>query len=89
MKIKQEYSLQYDDDGTISIVQAMPDGTMKEICPISDTAAMAWEGLERGVPKPDLVAAITAEFDGADAVTVERDLDALIAQLTALGYIEL
>ena len=88
MKIKKEYSLRYDEDGFISVMQSLPDGTRREICPISETAAMAWEGLERGVAKKALIEAIAAEFDGADPAAVERDLDDLIAQLTELGYIE-
>ena len=88
MRIKKEYSLRYDDDGTISVVQTLPDGSEREICPISDTAAMAWEGIEKNLPRQMLVDAIVNEFAGADAAVVEQDLDALIAQLTQLGYIE-
>ena len=86
MKIKKEYTLLYDDQ--ISIVQTMPDGTQREVAPISDTAAMAWEGIAKGVDRKRLVDAIVNEFSGADAATVERDLDGLIAQLRELVYIE-
>lgn len=87
MRIKEEYSLAYDLDG-VSIVRTLPGGVRQEICPISETAAMAWEGIERGMDRQTIIDAIAAEFDGADPATVARDLDALVTQLTALGYIE-
>lgn len=87
MKIKKEFSLHYDLDD-ITVVQTAPDGTEREICPISETAAMAWEGIDRGIGREELIDAIMTEFAGADRATVARDLDALTAQLKALGYIE-
>lgn len=86
MKIKPEYTLRYEDD--ISIVQTLPDGTEREICPLSDTAAMAWEGIERGMDKAAIAESIVHEFDGAEPSQVAADLDALITQLIALGYAE-
>ncbi len=87
MKIKPEYSLQFDMD-SIDIVRTEPDGTVTVMAPISETAAMAWEGFVRNVPKKQLVDAIVNEFDGATAPQVEKDLEALAAQLIALGYAE-
>jgi hypothetical protein len=87
MKIKKEYSLRYDLDD-ILIVQHLADGTEKEITSISQSAAMAWEGIERGVSRQTIVAGIVGEFDGADEALVAQDLDALMAQLVALGYAE-
>lgn len=86
MKIKPEYSLRYEDD--ISIVQTLPDGTEREICPLSDTAAMAWEGIERGMDRVAIAESIVHEFDGAEPGRVASDLGALITQLIALGYAE-
>jgi hypothetical protein len=49
---------------------------------------MAWEGIERGVSRETIVASIVGEFDGANEALVAQDLDALMAQLVALGYAE-
>lgn len=87
MKIKKEYSLHYDLDD-ITVVQTAPDGTEREICPISETAAMAWEGIERGLDRQTIIDAIVTEFYGADRATVDRDLDALTGQLRAMGCLE-
>ncbi len=86
MKIRPEYTLCYDDD--ISIVKTEPDGTRREVCPISETAAMAWEGIERGHDRKFIVQAIVNEFEGARPDQVARDLDALIDRLIALGCAE-
>ncbi len=86
MKIKPEYTLRYEED--ICIVKKEPDGAEREICPLSDTAAMAWEGIERGHSREDIVRAIMDEFEGAEPGQVERELDALMDRLVALGYAE-
>lgn len=86
MKIKPEYALRYEDD--ISIVQKLPDGTERELAPLTDTAAMAWEGIQRGHDRAGIVQALAAEFDGAEPEQVARDLDAFMAQLLELGYAE-
>ena len=49
---------------------------------------MAWEGFERGTPRPALITAIVEESDGTDETTVAADLEALEQQLLALGYAE-
>lgn len=60
-----------------------------DLAPISETAAMVWEGVERGIDRARLIEAVVNEFDGADEATVAADMDALIAQLTALGILEI
>ena len=87
MKIKPEFALQYELDD-ITIVRKNADGSVTELSPISDTAAMAWEGIERAIPFDALVDAIMNEFAGAARETVAADLRALMAQLVALGYAE-
>lgn len=87
MKIKPEFSLEYELDN-IYIVKTEPDGTKRDICPITETAAMAWEGIERGIERQALITAIAEEFDGTDEPSVARDLEALEQQLLALGYAE-
>lgn len=87
MKIKPEFSVRFDEDD-ICIVRVMPDGTEEFVSPLSASAAMAWEGIERGMDREAIAEAVATEFDGADRATVERDLDALLAQLLALGYAE-
>ena len=87
MKIKPEYSLQFELDDIV-IMRKNADGTETEIGPISETAAMAWEGIERNIPFDDLVDAIVTEFAGATKEAVSADLKALMTQLVALGYAE-
>ena len=87
MKIKPEFSLEYELDN-IYIVKTESDGTKRDICPITETAAMAWEGFERGIARSALITAIVEEFDGTDEVTVAADLETLEQQLLALGYAE-
>ena len=87
MKIKPQYSVLCDDDG-FSLTERLPDGTMREAAPLSATAGMAIEGFMRGLSRDALIDAIVGEFDGADRDTVSADLDALAAQLIALGYAE-
>ena len=87
MKIKPEYTVTFDE-GDFSIVRRRPDGTEEFVSPLSASAAMAWEGVERGMSREAIVEAVATEFDGADKAMVERDLDALLVQLVALGYAE-
>lgn len=87
MKIKPEYSLEFELD-EINIVRKEPDGTVTVVSPISETAAMAWEGIERNIAFDALVDAIVTEFAGATKDAVAADLKALMAQLVALGYAE-
>ena len=84
MKVNENYRLAYEMDD-IFIETKTEGGEWKTLCPIAATAAMAWEGLERGMAKADLVAAICEEFDGADEATVSADLDALTEQLVKMG----
>jgi len=87
MKILPEYSIDYESDD-ITIVRREPDGSRREVSPLSPSAAMAWEGFQRGMSREAIVDSIVGEFDGADRAVVERELDALAAQLIALGYAE-
>lgn len=86
MRINENYRLDYDlDDITI---QKRENGAWRELCSISDTAAMVWGGIERGLDRAAIVAAVVNEFDGADEAIVGADMDALIEQLAALGIVE-
>ncbi len=87
MKIKPEYTVRFDEDD-ICVVRLHPDGTEEFISPLSASAAMAWEGFQRGMSREAVIDAVANEFDGADPETVARDLDALAAQLIALGFAE-
>lgn len=87
MKIKPEFSVRFDEDD-ICIVRVRPDGTEEYVAPLSASAAMAWEGIERGFDREALIDVVANEFDGADRETVAADLDALTAQLIALGFAE-
>ena len=87
MKIKPEYSLAFELD-EINILHTDPAGTVTVVGPISDTAAMAWDGIARDIPFDTLVEAIVNEFAGATKEQVAADLKALMAQLAALGYAE-
>lgn len=69
-------------------IQKREDGEWRDLAPISETAAMVWEGIERGIERDRLIEAVVNEFDGADAATVGADMDTLIAQLEALGIVE-
>lgn len=86
MKINENYRLDYDlDDITI---QKRENGAWSDLCSISDTAAMVWGGIERGLDRAAIIAAVVNEFDGADETIVGADMDALIEQLTVLGIVE-
>lgn len=87
MRIKPEYSICFDEDD-ICIVRRCPDGTEEFVSPLTASAAMAWEGVERGMSREAIVDAVATEFDGADRDAVGRDLDELLAQLIALGFAE-
>ena len=87
MTIRPEFYIDYSE-GDISVMRREPDGTERVVSPISASAAMAWDGFARGMSREALIDAIVNEFSGADRETVARDLDALAAQLVALGYAE-
>lgn len=87
MRIKPEYFISYDED-EICVMRREPDGSAREVSPLTLSAAMAWEGIEHGASRETIIDAVANEFDGADRDAVARDLDALIAQLIALGYAE-
>lgn len=86
MRIRQEFFLSYDDE--ICVMRREPDGSVREVAPLSPSAAMAWEGIERGASRETIVGAVLDEFDGADRDAVARDLDLLMEQLVALGFAE-
>ena len=85
MTVHPDYRLQYDLDGICLERREGEDWVW--YCDVSDTAAMAWEGLEKRLPREQLIDRLCTEFDGADPDAVARDLDALTAQLTALGLL--
>lgn len=86
MKINDNYRLDYDlDDITL---QKREGDAWRELCSVSDTAAMVLGGIERGLDRAAIIAAVVNEFDGADEATVGADMDALIEQLAALGIVE-
>ena len=87
MRIKPEFSVRFDEDD-ICVVRERPDGTEEYVSPLSASAAMAWEGFQRGMSREAIVDAVANEFGGADRAQVAADLDALAAQLIALGYAE-
>lgn len=86
MRIKPEFYISYDEDD-ISIMRRLPDGAEEYVSPISASAAMAWDGIERGMDREALIDAVANEFSYPRSL-VEADLDALLAQLAALGYAE-
>lgn len=86
LKIKENYTLRYDPDG-IFIAERTAEG-LRDLAPITDTAAMAWDGLARGLEREVIVAGIAAEFEGAEPELVARDLDSLVEQLLRLGWAE-
>ena len=87
MKIRPEYSLDYTMDD-ISIVRTEPDGTVREVSPLSASAALAWEGFQKGLSREAIVESIVYEFSGVSEELVARELEEFAAQLIALGYAE-
>lgn len=86
MRFNENYRLSYEMD-EIYIQKNGAEG-WQDLAPISETAAMAWEGLERGLSREALTEAIVNEFAGSRAAQVAADLERLIAQLKALGILE-
>lgn len=86
MKFNENYRLYYELDD-IFIQKKDDNGRWQDYCPISETAAMAWEGLERNIERGALIEAICNEFAGANAEQVGRDLDGLMAQLRQMGIL--
>ena len=86
MRIKPQYFIDYDDV-ELSVMERLPEGGERIVSPISATAAMVWDGLERGMDREALIDAVATEFS-ADYEQVSADLDALLARLLALGYAE-
>ena len=86
MKFNENYRLYFELDD-IFIQKKDETGRWQDYCPISETAAMAWEGLERNIEHKALVEAICNEFAGASADQVEKDLEGLTAQLRQMGII--
>ncbi len=87
MRIKPEYSIDYELDD-ITIVRLLPDGTKEELSPIGASAAMAFEGLQHGLSRGEIVDSIVNEFTGVSPELVAEELDALAALLVSLGYAE-
>ena len=87
MKIKPEYTVRFEE-GDVCVVRLRPDGREEYVAPLTDSAAMAWEGLARGASRETIVDAVANEFEGASRDAVARDLDAFFAQLLALGFAE-
>ena len=86
VKIKSQYYINYDEDD-ISIMERLTDGGARFVSPISATAAMAWDGIERGLGREALIDAVANEFS-VDPALVAADLDALLTRLLTLGYAE-
>ena len=87
MKIRPEFTIDYELDD-ITIVRVNPDGTREELSPIGASAAMAFEGFQHGLSREAIIDSIVNEFAGATPELVGSELDALAAQLIALGYAE-
>ena len=87
MRIKPEFSIDYEMDD-ISIVRTEPDGTVRAVSPISASAALAWEGFQKGLPREAIVESVVQEFAGASEEVVAQELEELARQLVALGYAE-
>lgn len=87
MKIKPEFTVRFDEDD-IGIVRLRPDGTEEFVSPLSASAAMAWEAIERGLDRDAIINMVVNEFDGASRDVVAADLDALTARLVELGFAE-
>lgn len=86
MKFNENYRLYFELDD-IFIQKKDDAGRWQDYCSISETAAMAWEGLERNIEHKALVEAICNEFSGATAEQVEADLAGLTAQLKQMGIL--
>ncbi len=87
MKIKPEYSIDYTMDD-ITILKTEPDGTVREVSPISASAALAWEGFQFGRSREAIIESIVTEFTGTSEELVAEELDDFAAQLIAMGYAE-
>ena len=86
MKLKPEYSICYDEDD-ICLTQRLPDGTEREVAPLTASAAMAIEALGRGMDRDSVIDAVMTEFSVQDRDLIAADLDALLAQLRRLDYV--
>jgi hypothetical protein len=64
------------------------DITSGQFFGINDVGALVWDLLEQDTTRNALVDAVTAEFD-VDAAQAGDDIDALIAQLSNAGLVEL
>ena len=54
---------------------------------LNETGAFLWRILEDGASREELLEALLAEYD-VDKERVEKDLDALLAKMNAVGVLE-
>ncbi len=85
MKLNPEYYVNYTE-ADICVMRRLPDGGEEEVCPISATAALVWDGLEHGLDREALIESVVYEFS-ADPDVVAADLEDLLAQLVELGFL--
>ena len=88
MRIKPEFSIRYYDMDDICIVRTDADGTAREVSPISASAAMAWDGFQKGLSREAIIQSIVLEFTGVTEETAAQELEELARRLVALGYAE-
>ena len=61
--------------------------TPNQIMSVNETGAFLWNLLEKGAEKPELVDALTKEYE-VNAETAEKDVEAFLTQLREKALIE-
>ena len=87
MKIKEEYVLQNIAGKWIVIDSNSKSVNFNKILALNASGRFLWEKLEENIEIPELISALTKEFD-IDALNAEKDVTNFIKQLKDLGCID-
>ena len=87
MKIRSGYILRQVMDVSVILGIGSEAYTPNQIMSVNETGAFLWNLLEKGAEKPELVDALTKEYE-VDAETAEKDVDAFLARLREKALID-
>lgn len=88
MKIKDGFILRDIAGKTLVVAVGERSKSFRGMVTLNETGKYIWKILEKGATKEEIVESILAEFEGADRLTVENDVNAFISKLEGDNILE-
>lgn len=88
MKIKDGFILRDIAGKTLVVAVGERSKSFRGMVTLNETGKYIWKILEKGATKEEIVESILAEFEGADRLTVENDVNTFISKLEGDNILE-